>query len=625
MMLPAGAPAPLLRPFDYDGVRLLPSRFADQVERARDTYSNAPDDDFLRGFREAAGRPAPGNHLGGWCKRDSSVIFGQIVSGLARLGRATGDDRLTAKAVRLFEGWRETAGLNGDARMGTYAWDKLVCGLVDLHLYADYAPALPYLAETTDWAARTFDRTRAPAGALDWDGRHPGGTVEWYTLGENLYRAYLASGDSRFRDFADVWRYERFWGMFAETSRPTDAHTVHAYSHVNSLSSAAAVYAATGDARYLTIARNAYDYLRETQLFATGGYGPVERLLPVDGRLGESLEYHFDSAEIPCGAWSGFKLARYLTAHTGEARYGDWTETLLYNGIGAALPTLPGGKTFYYADYRIGVGEKLYFFEAWPCCSGTYIQNMADYHNIIYYRDDDGGLYVNLFVPSEVNWTVGGEPVTVRQTTAFPESETTTLTVSLARPTLFRLAFRVPGWAAGEITAMVNGERADLTPPPTPPLPHGGRGGESADGSLPRGGSGDQATGSPFPRAEGGWGVRSGWLAIEREWRPGDRIELRLPMSLALRPVDAWHPRRAAVTYGPVVLVEDARFKRPFTLESGAALAERLVPDGPGLRFRPVTTRPQDIPTGAFQPFYSWPERLPYRMYLDLDREWIYG
>jgi hypothetical protein len=96
-------------------------------------------------------------------------------------------------------------------------------------------------------------------------------------------------------------------------------------------------------------------------------------------------------------------------------------------------------------------------------------------------------------------------------------------------------------------------------------------------------------------------------------------------MALALKPVDEWHPRRAAIAYGPVVLIEDARFKRPFTLEAGAALAERLVPAGPGLRFRPVSTRPQDIRTGDFVPFYSWPERLPYRMYLDLDREWIYG
>ena len=46
---------------------------------------------------------------------------------------------------------------------------------------------------------------------------------------------------------------------------------------------------------------------------------------------------------------------------------------------------------------------KVYNWDKWTCCSGTYIQNMADYHNLIYFNDA-GGLYVNLYVPSEVTW-----------------------------------------------------------------------------------------------------------------------------------------------------------------------------------------------------------------------------
>jgi DUF1680 family protein len=256
---------------------------------------------------------------------------------------------------------------------------------------------------------------------------------------------------------------------------------------------------------------------------------------------------------------------------------------------------------------------------------------MADYHNIIYYRDNAGGLYVNLFVPSEVSWTVADEPVTLRQTTAFPESDVTTLSLQLPRPTRFRLAFRVPGWAAGEITATVNGERVKLAILETSPCPDAspcpyGQGYGHADVNVHLAGPSGPTGHTPAVHGGGrSGGEPSGWAFVEREWQPGDRIELRLPMALALKPVDAWHPRRAAVTYGPVVLVEDARFKRPFTLDEGAALEDRLRRDGPGLRFKPVSTRPQDIPTGAFQPFYDWPERLPYRMYLDLDREWIYG
>src|SRR5206468_3665559 len=83
----------------------------------------------------------------------SAVIFGQLMSGMARLGRATSDAQLIDKAIRLFEGWRATLAPDGNARMRLYDWDKLVCGLVDLDRYAGVTDALPALELTTAWAA----------------------------------------------------------------------------------------------------------------------------------------------------------------------------------------------------------------------------------------------------------------------------------------------------------------------------------------------------------------------------------------------------------------------------------------------------------------------------------------
>jgi len=81
-------------PFDYRGVRLLPSRLQQQVARTREIYSAIPNDDILKGFRRQAGLPAPGKDMGGWAARSSAGIFGQILSGMARLSRATSDDSL---------------------------------------------------------------------------------------------------------------------------------------------------------------------------------------------------------------------------------------------------------------------------------------------------------------------------------------------------------------------------------------------------------------------------------------------------------------------------------------------------------------------------------------------------
>ena len=571
---------PVLHPFDYDGVALLSGRFQEQVARARDVYFGVPNDDILKGFRRQAGLAAPGDDMRGWCAETSAVIFGQLLSGMARLARATGDQALRDKAVALCEGWQATIGPDGDARMAPYPWEKLVCGLVDLHCYAGHDAAMPILERTTEWAARTFDRTRRLADEYDFWGAGSGDTPEWYTLPENLYRAYLLSGNPLFEEFADVWRYEAYWDLFAETDELSEIVPAHAYSHVNSFSSAAMAYAVSGEPRYLRVCVHAYDFLQRTQCYATGGYGPDERLMGLEGQLGRSLELYAGHAEIPCGAWAAFKLSRYLIGFTGEARFGDWIETLLYNGIGAALPTESDGRSYYYGDYRISSGLKQHYWHEWPCCSGTYLQTVADYHNVIYFHDPSG-IAVNLFVPSEVTWVQDGQTVRLQQETRYPEAETTGLTLRLERPLRFRLRVRVPGWSEG-IAVSLNG--------------------------------------APLPAA----GTPGQWAAIEREWQPGDRVTVRVPMALRLAPVDRRHPRRAAVMFGPVVLAQDeACCRRPLALALGEEPASRLVREGDGLRFRILNTAPERH-TRYLQPFSEFPAFWPYWVYFDLDAPPLY-
>ena len=438
----------VLQSFDHTGVRLLPGRYQAQVAHAAALYGGICNDSLLKGFRRQAGLPAPGEDLKGWCASTSSVLFGQIMGGLARLGRTTGDAALTAKERALFAGWRETLPADGNAKMRLYDWEKLLGGLIDLHLYADEPEALPVLARTARWAAATFDRSRHPADRHDFWGAGPGDTSEWYTLAENLYRAWEASGDPFYREFAAVWHYDAFWNRFATTAVPEVVHPAHAYSHVNSFSSAAMAYAVTREQRFLDICINAYDFLQATQCYATGGYGPDERLMPADGSLGRSLELCAYHAEEPCGAWAGFKLSRYLMEFTGQARFGDWIETLLINTIGAALPPLPDGQAYYYGNYSLAGGTRQRYWQEWPCCAGSYLADVAEYHNLIYFQAS-GALHVNLYVPSEVSWAHAGQVITLTQRTAYPEEETTSLCLGMDRPARFALKARVPGWASG--------------------------------------------------------------------------------------------------------------------------------------------------------------------------------
>jgi hypothetical protein len=45
---------------------------------------------------------------------------------------------------------------------------------------------------------------------------------------------------------------------------------------------------------------------------------------------------------------------------TGQAHYGDWIDRLFYNAMGAALPMVGGGRTFYDSNYILPEAHKYY-------------------------------------------------------------------------------------------------------------------------------------------------------------------------------------------------------------------------------------------------------------------------
>ncbi|HET7840846.1 MAG TPA: hypothetical protein VFM21_04535, partial [Terriglobia bacterium] len=318
--------------------------------------------------------------------------------------------------------------------------------------------------------------------------------------------------------------------------------------------------------------------------------GPAERILPPDGSLGRSLDLRIDCFETGCGTWAGFKLTRYLLGFTGQARFGDWTERLLYNAIGAALPLGPGGRNFYYSDYRVAGGIKVYDEGTFTCCSGTLFQGLAEYHNLIYFKDP-GALYVNLYVPSEVEWRRADGTVKLVQNTLYPEAETSTLQLELPKPAAFALKFRVPGWSRG-MSAKVNGTDVNLDAKP----------GE--------------------------------WATIDRTWTTGDTVEIRIPLHFRYEAVDPQHPTRVAVVRGPVVYIMDAGRHEPvqqlpdedqldawLTLDQGPPVFPWVTPQ---LQQTTVFKMPpfqqskgKRTMTARWRPFYVTPENWRYRMYFE--------
>ncbi len=561
----------VVEPFDYRGVTLDPGPLKAQVDEVRQFYLAIPDDDLLKGFRTRAGRLAPGNDLGGWYSSDTFLVFGQIVSGLARLHAGTGDPACRDKANRLIAEWAKCIEPDGyfyasrKPNAPHYIYDKMLWGLLDDYLYCGNKDALDPMSRITDWAVKNLERSR----------RINDTSTEWYTLSENLYRAYLATGDRKYREFAEVWEYLDYWDIYARSGdifalRPdggrNDAY--HAYSHVNTLGGAACAFLVKGEPRYLSTIVNAADYLQHQQCFATGGYGPDEQLLPHNKLLGRLKDTHI-TFETQCGTWAVFKLAKYLTSFTGDAEYGDWIEKLVFNGIGASLPMTADGHVFYYSDYNLYGGTKRNTDFGWSCCAGTRPQAIADFHDLIYFHDAQS-LYVNLFTPSTVKWSRVGGTVTLTQKTCFPQSGEVDLLVESPQPARFGIKFRVPGWLTGPIQATVNGRETKLA------LDH------------------------------------KHWATLSRRWKSGDQITLRLPMSLRASPLDPEHPTPATAAFGPVVLAFEAPNAQALQRVDVAALDRLLVPEGQPLYYRLVTE-----PAVHARPFYAIHGGERYFVYLD--------
>jgi len=520
------AVTPEISQFAYADVQLLDGPMLEQFNRNHAFFLALDDDRLLKPFRQRAGLPAPGEDMGGWYSFSSEFdppkdmtgyvpghTFGQYLSALSRAYAVTGSKPTQEKVQRLVQGFSATVTpkFYEGYCLPAYTFDKTNCGLIDAHEFAADPQALAVLNHATD-AVLPFLPEKALTRSEQTARPHPNIAYTWdetYTLPENFYLAYKRGAGDRYRQLATRFLQDRdYFDSLAAGENVLPGE--HAYSHVNALCSAFQCYLTTGSEKHLRAARNGFDFVLTTQSFATGGWGPNETFRkPGSGDMGASLTETHASFETPCGAYGHFKVARYLLRATGDSRYGDSMEKVLYNTILGALPMQEDGQTFYYSDYNNSAG-KFFHHDKWPCCSGTFPQITADYGISSYFRSARA-VYVNLYVPSKVTWNQGGANCVLTQRTQYPLVPETSLELQLDRAESFAIMLRIPAWAGSKTRAMVNGKAIQ--------------------------------------------GVEPGkFMSVERNWRNGDRIEMQFDMPTRLEAVDPQHPNTVAFIQGPLAL-----------------------------------------------------------------------
>jgi DUF1680 family protein len=519
----------MLQEFPYGAVTLTGGPLKQQYDRTHAGYLALENDRLLKVYRQRAGLPAPGADMGGWYDTDGFVpghSLGQYISGLARIGAATGDPACAAKVRELVLGFGATLGADNQSiiRPQTNLWicytlDKHFAGLIDAY-------TLAHVEEARDLLPRVFDGSRSlmPAHGRDRIGKKNPPYDETYVMPENLFTAYSLTGKDEFQSKAlDYLLDQDFFDPLARNEDVLPGR--HAYSHAIALSSAAKAYLVLGDEKYRRAMAYAWTCLTTTQQFASGGWGPNEQFIePHQGKLYESLGSTVDHFETPCGAYAATKLDRYLLRMTGDPRYGDHLERVIYNTVLGVKQPDSDGDYPYYSTYSPRA-NKVWYPRKWPCCSGTLVQGVADYVLNLYFRDPDG-ITVNMYAPSELRL----EHLKLTQATEYPAGETISIRVDASAPRLWTMRLRIPGWLKQPARITVNGAAV--------------------------------APGQP-----------GSFAAMRRRWKGGDVVELYLPQEFRGEPIDDLHPNIVALMRGPRMLVAldppDGLEKRPLPIHEG--------------------------------------------------------
>jgi DUF1680 family protein len=282
-------------------------------------------------------------------------------------------------------------------------------------------------------------------------------------------------------------------------------------------------YRATGDRRYLDAMLGAWDLIHDNWEHVGGSMAICEsqwsvasgkRVLPANGDHPPRSYFLTPRGHTgeTCGSvfWIKFNQ-RFHQLDPEQEKYTAEIEKSIYN-VCLANQT-DSGRIRYHAVMQ-GKKESPEHDDN-TCCEGQGTRLYGSLPEYIYSIARDG-LYVNLYEPSTIRWSLAGKPAALTIESRFPWQPQVTVKVAVSAPAPMKLRIRVPSWAAKDMPLAVNGR----------------------------------------PLAKGKAGS---YAVLDRTWAGGDIVSFTLPMDFRVtRYVGAdkipGH-ERYALQYGPILLV----------------------------------------------------------------------
>lgn len=300
-------------------------------------------------------------------------------------------------------------------------------------------------------------------------------------------------------------------GMYWQDDEPVvdqDEAEGHAVRAMYLYSGMADVAALTGDSAYIKAIDRIWENMVGKKVYVQGGIGAV----PDGERFGDdyylpnTTAYNETCASIGEVFWN----ERMFLLH-GDSRYYDVLEKVLYNGLisGVGLD----GKTFFYTNAMQVTRDSTYpslerersgWFEC-SCCPTNMVRFLPSLPGYVYAQRGDQ-LYVNLFIASTAELTIGGKTMHLTQSNNYPWDGRLNFDVEVASPVHFGMRLRIPGWAQDEAS-------------PTGLYMY------AHTGMIAK----------PVVRINGreyAYKTDHGYAVIDRLWEKGDKVEWDLPMTV---------------------------------------------------------------------------------------------
>ena len=439
-------------------------------------------DRMMAYYRVRAGLAQKAEPYAGWDgpgKNLTGHIAGHHLSGVSYMYAATGDVKYKQRADYLVRELKEVQDKHGDGYLSAlengrekfaevskgdirsggfdlnglwspwYVLHKTFAGLRDAYRLTGNPVALTIETKFAGWA----EKAMAPLNDQQWakmlNTEHGG-------MNEVLADLYADSGDKRWLNLSYKFEHHEFTDALKR--HQDNLSGKHGNCQIPKLIGSAKRYGYTADTSDIVAAAFFFDRVSQHHSYATGGHGlseyfgaPDQLSARVDGRTAET-----------CNVYNMLKLSRRLFSYSPDAHYADFNERALFNHILASIDPEDARTSYMVPVGRAVTQEYQDMQRSFTCCVGSGMESHALHGDGIYYESDDT-VWVNLFVPSTAQMTLGG--IKIAQETSFPDGDKAKLSLTMLAPKTFTLAVRRPVWAGDAFWISVNG-----TPIPQPAL-----------------------------------------------------------------------------------------------------------------------------------------------------------